>query len=102
MLGGPPESFAPSGTDWLLSCGTDQQLLSRRRKKDSGRTRELGSACRGTLMRSQMEGLVQKALVGSGCLDLKDLELHGVLSPTIGGLVSIQCSGLMPLGPRAT
>lgn len=45
---------------------------------------------------------VQKALVGSGCLDLKDLELRSVLGPVIGGLVSIQCSDLRPLGPRAT
>lgn len=30
-------------------------------------------------MRSRTGGLLETALVGSDCLDLKDLELHGVL-----------------------
>lgn len=60
-----------SGVDRLLDYGISQESLSQSRKKDSGGTRELGAACRGTLTRFRMEEL--GTLVGSGCLDLKDV-----------------------------
>lgn len=54
VLGTTPESHVLNSVERLCRSRTD---LEPRPKKDCGRMREFGSACRGTVVRSRMEGL---------------------------------------------